>query len=82
MDWGVPLQLRRTGLRRQACEVVLCVVPIRWMNEVKRAAISADPNAFITVSSVRDVSGRGYTIKDDDIPYTQIKQMQAKKDAG
>ncbi len=82
MDRGVTLLHGRTGLRRQECDVVLCVVPIRWMNEVKRAAISADPNAFITVSSVRDVSGRGYTIKDDDIPYTQIKQMQAKKDAG
>ena len=52
------------------------------MNEVKRTAISADPNAFITVSSVRDVSGRGYTIKDDDIPYAQLKKMETRKDAG
>ena len=82
MDRGVTLLHGRTGLRRQECDVVLCVVPIRWMNEVKRAAISTDPNAFITVSSVRDVSGRGYTIKDDDIPYAQLKKMETRKDAG
>lgn len=80
LNRGVTLLHGRTGLLRQECEVVLCVVPLRWMNEVKRAALSVDPSAFITVSAVRDVSGRGYTIKDDDLPYAQLKQLNQQRE--
>lgn len=80
LNRGATLLHGRTGLLRQECEVVLCVVPLRWMNEVKRTALSVDPSAFITVSAVRDVSGRGYTIKDDDLPYWQLRQMYEAKD--
>ena len=65
---GATLQHGRSGRLRRECEMVLAVVPIRCMNEVKRAVISIDPSAFITVSSVRDVSGRGFTLSDDRLP--------------
>ena len=68
LDRGATLLHGRSGLLRRECEMVLAVVPIRCMNEVKRAVISIDPSAFITVSSVRDVSGRGFTLSDDRLP--------------
>ena len=40
--------------------------------EVKRTALAADPNAFITVCSVRDVSGRGFTLTDVRLPLDTL----------
>ena len=41
---------------------------VRYLNEAKRTALSVDPGAFITVSSVRDVSGRGFTLGVERLP--------------
>ena len=65
---GATLLHGRTALLGRSCEVIICVVPIRLMNGIKRAALSADPGAFITVCPVRDVSGRGFTLADIDLP--------------
>ena len=58
----------RTGLLKRECSVVMCVTHIRYLNEAKRAALDVDPGAFITVSSVRDVSGRGFTLGVERLP--------------
>lgn len=68
LDHGVTLLCGRTGLLKKSCDVIICVVSIRSMNSVKRAALAIDPNAFVTVCSVRDVSGRGFTLKDERLP--------------
>lgn len=68
MDRGATLLCGKTGLLKKACEVIICVVPIRLMNSVKRAALDTDPSAFITVCPVRDVSGRGFTLVDVNLP--------------
>ena len=65
---GATLLHGRTALLGRSCEVIICVVPIRLMNGIKRAALGADPGAFITVCPVRDVSGRGFTLADIDLP--------------
>ncbi len=77
LDHGVTLLCGRTGLLKRACEVIICVVPIRCMAEVKRAAIDADPSAFITVCSVRDVSGRGFTLTDVRLPLDWDHQPES-----
>ena len=68
MDRGATLLCGKTGLLKKACEVIICVVPIRLMNGIKRAALDTDPSAFITVCPVRDVSGRGFTLMDVNLP--------------
>ena len=65
---GATLLHGRTALLGRSCEVIICVVPIRLMNGIKRAALGADPDAFITVCPVRSVSGRGFTLADIDLP--------------
>lgn len=72
LDHGVTLLCGRTGFLKRECEVIICVVSLRCMNEVKRAALAADPNAFITVCSVRDVSGRGFTLTDVRLPLDTL----------
>lgn len=68
MDRGATLLCGKTGLLKKPCEVIICVVPIRLMNGIKRAALDTDPSAFITVCPVRDVSGRGFTLVDVNLP--------------
>ena len=68
LDRGATLLCGKTGLLKKPCEVIICVVPIRLMNSVKRAALDTDPSAFITVCPVRDVSGRGFTLMDVNLP--------------
>lgn len=68
LDHGTTLVTARTGLLKRECSVVMCVTHIRYLNEAKRAALDVDPGAFITVSSVRDVSGRGFTLGVERLP--------------
>ena len=68
LDHGTTLVTARTGLLKRECSVVMCVTHIRYLNEAKRTALSVDPGAFITVSSVRDVSGRGFTLGVERLP--------------
>ena len=68
LDHGTTLVTARTGLLKRECSVVMCVTHIRYLNEAKRTALSVDPGAFIPVSSVRDVSGRGFTLGVERLP--------------
>ena len=68
LDHGTTLVTARTGLLKRECSVVMCVTHIRYLNEAKRVALDVDPGAFITVSSVRDVSGRGFTLGVERLP--------------
>ena len=63
----------QTGLTRQEQKGVLCVIPPRKLFAAKELVQSIDPLAFITITQVREVRGRGFTLEravrpvDDDI---------------
>lgn len=49
------------GYRGNQWQAVLCAVPPRRMPEVKRLVEEIDPDAFVLVSSVAEVMGKGFT---------------------
>lgn len=63
LDHGTTLLRGETGYFRRDCRLIVCVAHLRYLNEVKRVVMSVDPEAFMTVGSVRDVSGRGFTLR-------------------
>lgn len=47
---------------RGAEDVIICIVSSRKMREIKDAVLDIDPIAFMTISSVQEVSGRGFSL--------------------
>lgn len=46
------------GVRQDS---LLCVISGRELNRIQRAILDIDPEAFITISSVKEVKGRGFS---------------------
>ncbi len=63
LDVGVSMLLMETGFEREAGKAILCVVQQRKLHAVREAIRRADANAFITVSRVKEVSGRGFSME-------------------
>lgn len=62
LDVGTTMLHGTTGYRKKDCETIVCVVPRRKMNAVKSTILEIDPLAFMTVSTIREVSGRGFSL--------------------
>lgn len=62
LNLGVTMSLIETGMLGQQQKGVLCVVPPRKLYAVTELIQSVDPNAFITVTKVKEVRGRGFTL--------------------
>jgi len=58
---GVTVLYGRTGYLGKDQEVLMCIVPGRELNRVKEAIQLIDPKAFMTISSIREVSGLGFS---------------------
>lgn len=61
----------RGGYIQDEYEMVYSVVSSRYLNRVKRAALEIDENAFITISSVSEINGNGFTqlFRDEDYVF-------------
>lgn len=62
-DVGVSMLFMETGFDREERKAVLCVVPQRKLFSVHEAIRKADANAFVTVSRVKEVTGRGFSLE-------------------
>lgn len=51
----------QSGYHGQDTDVIMCVTNGRELHGVQMAILDIDPEAFITISSVKEVKGRGYT---------------------
>lgn len=60
---GVSMISMQTGLTQQEQKGVLCVIPHRKLYAAKELIQSIDPLAFITITQVREVRGRGFTLE-------------------
>lgn len=58
---GVTMLHADTGLRRTPGSVVFCVIPNKKLYGVKAAVHRIDPGAFLTIATVREVQGQGFT---------------------
>ena len=50
-----------SGYHGESTDVIMCVTNGRELHGVQMAILDIDPEAFITISSVKEVKGRGYS---------------------
>lgn len=58
---GTTMVYIETGLTGQAQKGVLCVIPPRKLFAAKELIQSVDPNAFLTITQIKEVRGQGFT---------------------
>lgn len=63
LDTGVTMVHIETGLRGTPSQAVLSVIPKRKLNETTHLIQKTDPTAFITIHEIREVRGRGFSLK-------------------
>lgn len=80
LDVGTTMFHGTTGYRKNECETIICVVPRRKMNAVKSQILEIDPLAFMTVSTIREVSGRGFSL--DKRPIKRIHRTSVRPVSG
>ena len=61
LDRGVTMLYGKTGYLREKCYVLLTVVSPRELVRLKNKVQQIDPDAFLTVSVVSEVRGRGFS---------------------
>lgn len=63
LDAGVTMVHIETGYGQEEQKGVLCVIPNRKLYSVKELVQSIDPKAFITITRINEVRGRGFTME-------------------
>lgn len=61
-DTGVTQFQIETGYKKDCQKALLTIVPYKNLAAVKYEITKADPTAFVIVSTVREVNGRGYSM--------------------
>lgn len=59
---GVTMFVSEGGYAQHSGRTVLCAVPSRRLPEVKQIVSQADPTAFVLVSAVSEIIGRGFSM--------------------
>ena len=63
LNLGVTMTMIETGLLGQVQKGVLCVTSSRKLSDVTELIQSIDPSAFITITKIKEVRGRGFTLE-------------------
>lgn len=74
IDRGVTLLHGETGYMGKECNLVCSVVSSRELGKVERLVHDIDPQAFVVISHVSEVSGRGFTQKKKYANEEKIRQ--------
>ena len=61
-DFGATVLDGTGAFHGEPQKVVVSVLSVRFMNTAKDLILSIDDHAFMTISSVREVNGLGFTI--------------------
>ncbi len=61
LEAGVTMLLAETGRNRREQPGVLCIIPKRKLHAATAIIQAVDENAFITITQIREVHGRGFT---------------------
>ena len=64
--FGATILHARTGYYADEVDVIITALSVRFMNRIKDEILTIDPKAFMTISSVREVDGRGFTLSMDE----------------
>lgn len=63
LEAGVTMAKIETGALQKEQKAVLCVIPPRKLHAATKIICELDPNAFITVTKIKEVRGRGFTLE-------------------
>ena len=62
LGYGTTLLKARGGYMQGDKEVIICATSNRTLHRAKRAALEIDDKAFITITSISEVNGNGFTL--------------------
>lgn len=63
LEAGVTMNMIKTGLAGQELQGVLCVIPSRKLYAANEMIQKIDPTAFVTITKIKEVHGRGFTLE-------------------
>ena len=72
LDAGVTMVHVETGYGQENQKGVRCIIPNRKLYSVKELVQSIDPKAFITITQINEVRGRGFSM--ERVGYEEIPQ--------
>ena len=58
---GVTLSHIQTGVLEKEQKAVMCIIPSRKLYRANEIVHTIDPNAFITITKIKEVHGKGFT---------------------
>lgn len=64
LDSGVTMVHIETGMNEESQKAVLAVFSNRKVNKVKQAVLKIDKHAFMTITHITEVNGRGFLLID------------------
>ncbi len=62
------------GYLREDRDIILCAASSRNFNKVKRAVLSIDPEAFMTITSMNEINGNGFTFNVADEYISEFRE--------
>lgn len=62
IDVGLTTLKSESGLKQKPMNVIISIVPYRKVVQIKKAITQIDPLAFVVISQVHNVLGKGYTL--------------------
>lgn len=72
LNAGATMMLIETGCSGLPQKGVLCVIPPRKLYAAKELIQSVDPQAFITVTQIKEVRGQGFTLERQNYPMGRL----------
>ncbi|HAQ63887.1 MAG TPA: hypothetical protein DCR23_05435 [Ruminococcaceae bacterium] len=73
LNAGVTMSYIQTGLLGEDSKGIICVIPSRKLYNANEIVRSIDPEAFITVTKIKEVKGRGFTSERQQLDYDVSK---------
>ena len=61
IDMGTTLLKAKGGYMREDRYVIYCAASSRYLNRIKKIILDIDPKAFITITSMSEINGNGFT---------------------
>ena len=72
LNAGVTMSLVETGVSGQPLKAIICVIPTRKLYDANEIIGEIDPDAFTTVTKIKEVRGRGFTTERRVLPLSDL----------
>lgn len=73
LNLGVTMSYIQTGYLMEKQQGVLCVIPSRKLYDTTEMIYAIDPTAFITITKIKEVRGRGFTQERETLPIDEME---------